>query len=111
MAYLQGHRPQTIVPQEVAPSTGSSTTVSPPFDHLIYTNAGTIAAQTVVLPPVASVPHGHVVTISNIAQITALTFSPAVSGWTNGSQLNAGQGIMVQVSQTFATPAYFVLKS
>lgn len=106
MAY-QGFQLPTYVRNEVAPVTGSNTAVVAPYDWLVFTNPGTIAAQTVTLPvgPV----DGQMVTVSNVAAITALTFSPAALGWANGSALAAGQGITLAFSSTFATPGWFVM--
>lgn len=89
---------------EVAPPTGSNTPLASPFNWLVFTNPGTIAAQTVTLPTTAG--DGTTMSISNIAAITAFTFSPVVAGWTNGATLAAGQGMQVAYSTNL--PGWFV---
>lgn len=102
---LQGSKFPNLVRMEVAPVTTSSTTLQAPYNHVVYTNAGTIAAQTLVLP-LLPVDGQHVI-ISNVAAITALTLTPAASGAPAG--LTAGQGLWLMYSSTFATPGWFVV--
>lgn len=106
MVNLTGFSAGNRVKLEAAPATGSSTGLASPYNWLVFTNPGTIAAQTVVLPTTGV--DGQELFISNYAQITSLTFSPAVTGWTNTSQLNAGQGIWVAYSTN--TGVWFVNK-
>jgi hypothetical protein len=107
MAFFSGSTFPILVRMEVAPATGSTTTVPRPLNHLFFTNPGTIAAQTVNLP--SGPADGEQFVISNIGAITALTVSPSVSGIPAG--LTAGQGLMLSYSATMATPGWFVLAS
>lgn len=71
-----------------APGAGGTTTIpnNPIGRTTLLRPAGTIATHTVTLP---TGRHGNRHRINTTAQITALTYSPAVTGWTNGSQMNA----------------------
>ena len=91
---LMGSANPEWVRLEVAPATGSTTVMPPNYNQVLYTNPGTIAAQTLDLP--ASPFDGQLVNISNFAAITALTLSPAVTGAPSG--LTAGQGLMIMYS-------------
>lgn len=60
-----------------------------------FTQGGTVASATVTLP--TAVYDGQPVEFDNYAgAVTALTLSPAVPGWTNGSQLSANIGVRVR---------------
>lgn len=106
MANVAGIPTQVMVKQEVAPATGSSTTLVSPYDWLVFTNGSTTAAQTVVLPTASY--DGQSVAISNASIITAFTLSPSANGWANGT-LAAGQGIVVAWS--VPQNAWFVVAS
>jgi hypothetical protein len=103
MAYLQGEALPTFVRMEVAPATGSSTTIRAPFNHLFYTDASTRAAQTVVLP--TSPEDGQLVVITTKSQITALTLSPTAVGSPVG--LVAGSNLWLMWSSTL--PGWFAI--
>lgn len=105
MAGLSGSYFPEFISFDVAPTTGSTTTFPPGYNAVIYTNSGTIAAQTLDLP--ASPSDGMLVNISNFAAITALTLSPTVAGAPSG--LTAGQGLMIKYGAvgTASTPGTF----
>lgn len=95
---VTGYVPEPFIKLEVAPATGSTTTPPPgvQYDWVVYTNPGTIAAQTLVLP--TSPVDGQIFIVSNFAIITAFTLSPAAVGFTNGASLAAGNGIWLAFS-------------
>ena len=64
-----------------------------------FTQTGTLSASTITLPTASG--DGHVIQIANYAgAVTALTFSPSVQGWSNGSQLSTNTGIRVRWDAT-----------
>ena len=70
--------------------TGSSYTVPSTTDFVRFTQTATISSQTIVLPTVTQ--DGYAVGFLNYSAsgaVSALTFSPAVAGWTNASSLPA----------------------
>lgn len=79
-----------------APTDAGTTTIpnNPNDRNVLLRPAGTIAAHTVNLP--SSPRHGQELRINTTQQITALTFSPAVTGFANGSQLSANTSLVVQ---------------
>lgn len=105
-----GFQGQNLSKLEIAPVTGSTTILAAPYDWLVFTNPGTIAAQTVTLPVYVAATStagvnasgtlvdGQTFYISNFAAITSFSFSVAVTGWTNTSALPAGQGLVVAYS-------------
>lgn len=104
MANLSGSQFPLLVKLEVAPVTTSNTSlVGTYYDWVVFTNSGTIAAQTVTLP--ATPFDGQMILISNFAAITALTLSPAVTGAPAG--LTAGQGLWIAWSA--AQAVWFVV--
>ncbi len=84
-----------------AAATGTAITVGANTNWLVLTQTGTVAAQPVTLP--ASPVDGQLLRISTLGTITALTFSPTVPGWTNGSQFPAGTGLQFGYDATAAT--------
>jgi hypothetical protein len=104
MQFISGSQIPVFCRMEVAPITGSTTTINPPYDVLVFTNPGTIAAQTITLP--ATPTDGYIVAVCSVAAITALTLSPAVTG--GPSAMTAGGSFRVMYSSTFATPGWFV---
>lgn len=105
MANVYGHFVGTLVREDVFLTTGQTTAIVAPYNHLLTTNGSTIAAQTLTLP--ANPVDGDLVFISNVAAITAVTYSPTVSGAPSG--LTAGQGIILGYSANI--PGWFVVKS
>jgi hypothetical protein len=85
--------------------TTSGYTVPPNTSLVRFTQASTVASAPVSLPiaegtgmPLAD---GHPIQFVNYAgPVTALTFSPAVNGWTNGSSLAAYTGIRIRWDET-----------
>lgn len=96
MANIQGSTNPVLCRMEVAPATGSTTTIVAPFDVVLYTNPGTIAAQTLVLP--ASPSDGQLVVVSAIAAITALTLSPVPTA--GPTAMAAGSSFRLMYSST-----------
>jgi hypothetical protein len=86
----------------VRQSLGASYTVPHNTSLVRFTQAGTVAAATVTLPtPIAD---GHPIQFVNYAgAITALTFSPSVTGWTDTSTLAAHTGLRIRWDATDAT--------
>lgn len=102
---LMGAKFPTLVRMEVSPATGSTTTLQSPYNWVFFTNGSTTAAQTVVLP--SNPVDGQMVLVSNASAITAITFSPTVTGAPSG--LSAGNGILVAYSVPLA--GWFVVQS
>lgn len=101
MANVTGFAISPLVKLEVAPATGSTTDFTNTafnltYNWVVFTNPGTIAAQTVKLP--ANPVDGQTFLLSNFAAITALTFTPAVTGFTNASAMAAGEGMLIAYS-------------
>jgi hypothetical protein len=72
-----------------------------------FTQSGTIASATVT-PPLALADVQHIQFVQQGAgAVTALTFSPAVNGWTNGSQPSAGPGVGVRVRRDADAAAWY----
>jgi hypothetical protein len=66
-----------------------------------FTQSSTVASSTITLP--TAFADGQPVQFVNYAgAITALTFSPSVNGWTNGSTLAANTGLRVRWDATAA---------
>lgn len=109
MTYVSGSVSPVLVRMEVAPTTGSTTTMVSPFDHVFFTNNATVAAQTLVLP--AKPQDGDRVLVSNASQITSFTVTDAASGSVLGAptELLAGQGCLLMYSATQA--AWFCASS
>lgn len=103
--FLVSAVPSPLVRYEAAPATGTTLSLPPNYNWMFYTNGSTVAAETITLPllPV----DGQFFLVSNVSAITALTFTPAVSGFANGSALTAGQGITLSYSATL--PGWFVM--
>jgi hypothetical protein len=81
--------------------TGSGYTVPANTSLVRFTQTGTIATQTVTLP--TALADGQPLQFVNYAgAVTALTFSPAVNGWTNGSTLAANTGLRIRWDATAA---------
>lgn len=75
--------------------TGASFTIPANTSLVRFTQSGTIATQTVVLP--TAFGDGQPITIDNYTgALTALTFSPSVIGWTNGSTLAPNTTVVVR---------------
>ena len=71
-------------------ATGTAYTVPATTSWLAMVQTGTLAAQSLTLP---SAPvDGQLLRISTIGQVTALTLSPTVAGWSNGATLPANAG-------------------
>lgn len=79
--------------------TGASYTVPANVDIVRFVQTGTIAAQTVVLPA-ATFDTQALQFVNYAGAITALTFSPAVPGWTNGSALAANTKVRIRWDAT-----------
>jgi hypothetical protein len=76
-------------------------TVPANCDLVRFTQSGTVSAATVTLP--AALADGQPIQFVNYAgAVTALTFSPGVAGWTNGSPLAANTGVRVRWDATAA---------
>ncbi|MGI4976241.1 MAG: hypothetical protein ACRYG6_04780 [Janthinobacterium lividum] len=74
---------------------GTAYTVPAGTDLVRMTQTATVATQTITLP--AAISDGQPIQFVTYAgAITALTFSPAVQGWTNGSQLSANTGARIR---------------
>lgn len=81
----QGRQPQTVkVPvsllsagptRVVTPLTGNSITIAPTDRRLYVTPAGTLAALTLVFPPVASIANGQQFQFCSTQILTALTIT------------------------------------
>ncbi|CAH2603204.1 Pectate_lyase_3 domain-containing protein [Rhodovastum atsumiense] len=83
----------------VRQSLGSSYTVPANTSLVRFTQSSTVAASTVTLP--APLADGQSIQFVNYAgAITALTFSPAVNGWTNGTTLAAYTGLRIRWDAT-----------
>jgi|GEM_PF-3060151 len=81
--------------------TGAAYTVPANTSLMRFTQTATVASQTVTLPTASG--DGHVIQFVNYAgAVTALTFSPAVTGWTNGSALAANTGLRIRWDATAA---------
>lgn len=93
MANITGTDIGIMVKNEVTLTTGQTTVLASPYNWLVTTNTGTIAAQTVTLPTAPF--DGQFVLVSNLGAITALTFSPAVTGFSQASALAAGNGLWI----------------
>lgn len=102
MAFYAGSTFPVWVREEVTPVTTQVITLSGLFNHLFLTNAGTIAAVTINLP--TNPVDGQKVKVSNIGALTAVTWSPTVSGSSAG--LAVGQGALVEYSATL--PGWFI---
>jgi hypothetical protein len=103
---LDGFSSGVRVKNEYTALTGQTVTLAAPYNHLVLTNSGTIAALTVVLP--ASPVDGQLAIVSApTGTITAMTFSPAVVGFTNTSAFSVGTGHELVYSSTQG--AWFVM--
>ncbi len=71
-------------------ATGAAYTVPVGTSWLAMVQTATVAAQTVTLPAPID---GQKLLLTTAGAITALTFSPAVPGWTNGATLPANAGL------------------
>jgi hypothetical protein len=81
--------------------TGTAYTVPANTSLVRFTQTGTIAAQTITLP--TALADGQPIQFVNYAgSITALTFSPAINGWANGTALGANTGLRVRWDATSA---------
>jgi hypothetical protein len=79
--------------------TGTAYTVPANTSLMRFVQTSTVAAQTVALPTASG--DGHVIQFVNYAGgVTALTFSPAVAGWTNGAALGANSGMRIRWDAT-----------
>jgi hypothetical protein len=66
-----------------------------------FIQASTVATATVTLPTASG--DGHAIQFVNYAgAVTALTFSPAVAGWSNGATLAANTGVRIRWDATAA---------
>ncbi len=97
---ITGYVAEPFIKLEVAPLTGSTTILQAPYSWLVFTNAGTIAAQTVTLPTLANanLVDGQIIVISNFSIISSFSFTVAVTGWTNTTALPAGNGMWLAYS-------------
>jgi hypothetical protein len=94
---LDGVSVGTKVKNEYTALTGQTVTIAAPYNWLVLTNSGTIAALTVVLP--SNPVDGQNVTVSApTGTISAMTFSPAVVGFTNTSAFTLGTGHIIAYS-------------
>jgi hypothetical protein len=87
--------------------TGSAYSVPANTSLVRFTQTGTVASQTITLPtPLAD---GQPIQFVNqgAGAVTALTFSPAVQGWTNGSQLSAGPGVGIRIRWDATASAWY----
>lgn len=85
----------------VRASLGSAYTVPPNTSLVRFTQSATVAASMVTLP--TALADGQPIQFVNYAgAITALTFSPAVNGWANGSALAANSGLRIRWDATSA---------
>jgi hypothetical protein len=100
MAYMSSYGFDILAKLEIPAATGANTKFGHPFNWAVFTNGSTQAAQTLTM----STPtvDGKILMVSTFSTITALTFSPAVTGWTNGSTLTAGTGLMIGYSLPLA---------
>jgi hypothetical protein len=73
-------------------ATGAAYTIPPNTDWLAMVQTATVASQTLTLP--VSPVDGQIIRISTMSNITAMSFTPALSGWTNGSQLPASMSVL-----------------
>ncbi|MCJ2045785.1 hypothetical protein MKK58_14785 [Methylobacterium sp. J-078] len=79
----------------VRQSLGGAYTVPANTSLVRFIQADTVASSTVTLP--VALADGQPIQFVNYAgSITALTFSPTVNGWTNGSTLAANTGLRVR---------------
>lgn len=83
----------------VRQSLGATYTVPANTSLVRFTQGSTVSASTVTLP--TALADGQPVQFVNYAgAVTALTFSPAANGWTNGSTLAAYTGLRVRWDAT-----------
>ena len=81
--------------------TGAAYAVPANCSLVRFTQSATVASQTVTMPPGPA--DGQVVQFVNYAgAITALTFSPAINGWTAGGTLAANTGLRARWDATAA---------
>ncbi|MBV8474083.1 MAG: hypothetical protein JO107_14790 [Hyphomicrobiales bacterium] len=79
--------------------TTSGYTVPANTDCIRFTQSSTLASATVTLP--TAFADGQPIQFVNYAgAITALTFSPSVNGWTNGSAMAANTGLRIRWDAT-----------
>lgn len=91
----------TIDGSGVRVSLGSAYTVPANTSLVRFIQTGTLAASTVTLP--TALADGQPIQFVNYAgAVTALTFSPAVNGWTNGATLASNTGLRVRWDATSA---------
>jgi hypothetical protein len=85
----------------VRQSLGSTYTVPANTSLVRFTQSSTVAASTVTLP--TALADGQPIQFVNYAgAVTALTFSPAVNGWTNPSAMAPYTGLRVRWDATSA---------
>ncbi len=81
--------------------TGAAYTVPSNIDLVRFIQNGTIAANTITLP--TAFGDGQPIQfVSYAGTVTALTFSPAVNGWSNGATLAANTGVRIRWDATAA---------
>jgi hypothetical protein len=99
---LDGFNVGNKVKNEYSASTGQTVTLAAPYNWLVLTQTGTLAALTVVLP--ASPVDAQSITISAPqGAVTAMTFSPAVIGFSNASTWAIGTGHLIAYSAPLAS--------
>lgn len=81
---------------------GTAYTVPAGTDLVRMTNTAAVASQTITLP--AAISDGQPLQfVSYAGGVTALTFSPAVQGWTNGSTFAANTGARIRWDSASST--------
>jgi hypothetical protein len=80
--------------QSTALVSGTGYTVPANTSVVNFTQTATQAANTVTLP--TAVNNQQLEFDNNLGAITALTFSPAVTGWTNGTTLSASSTLRIR---------------
>jgi hypothetical protein len=82
-------------------SLGSSYTVPANTSLVRFTQSSTVDSSTITLP--TAIADGQPIQFVNYGgAVTALTFSPAVNGWTNGATLAAYSGLRIRWDATAA---------
>ena len=85
----------------VRQSLGSTYTVPVNTSLVRFVQSSTVPTSTITLP--IAIADGQPIQLVNYAgEVTALTFSPTVNGWTNGSALAAFTGLRVRWDATLA---------
>lgn len=87
---------------------GATVTIRKSANVYIKNPSGTVASLTVTLPN--TMFNGQKIQILCTESITALTFSPAVTGWTNGATLSANTPVDILHSYFYETDTTVLVK-